>query len=66
MEFKKYNKPVNRTKKKQTHRNREQTSGYHGVGTGKYRGGRMGDTNYWVSGRLKDVLYNMGNIANIL
>ena len=23
-------------------------------------------TNYWVEGRLKDVLYNMGNVASIL
>ena len=31
---------------------------------GQLGGGRR-DTNYWVWDRLKDVLYNMGNIANI-
>ena len=41
MESKKYNKLVNETKKKQTHRYREQTSGYQwveGGGEGHYRG----------------------------
>ena len=29
-------------------------------------GGGVGGTSYWVEDRLKVVLYNMGNIANIL
>ena len=37
MESKKYNKLLNKTKKKQTHRFREQTSGYQ-WGKGKERG----------------------------
>ena len=43
VESEKYNKLVNITKKKQTHRYREQTSGYQwgeGRGEGKYKGGR--------------------------
>ena len=39
--LKKYNKLVNKTKKNQTHRSREQTSGYQwgeGRGQGQYRG----------------------------
>ena len=42
MKSKKYNKLVNKTKKKQTHRYREQTSGYHwgeGREEGQDRGG---------------------------
>ena len=67
MEPKKYNKLVNTTKKKQTYRYREQTLGHQwgdggrgniGLGNERYK--------YWVSDRLKDVLYNTGNIANIL
>ena len=47
--LKKYHKLVNITKKKQTHRYREQTSGCQLRGGGaKYRDGRMGGTNYWV------------------
>ena len=51
VESNKYNKLVNITKKKQTHRYREQTSGYQwgeagrgniGVGVG------LGGTNYWA------------------
>ena len=41
VELKKYDKLVNKTKKKQTHRYREQTSGYQwgdGSGEGQYRG----------------------------
>ena len=51
MESKKYNKLVNKTKKKQTHRYGEQTSGYQwGVrmGEGQYGGRGEGGTNYWV------------------
>ena len=33
---------------------------------GAIRGGEVRDVNYWVYDRLKDVLYNTGNIANIL
>ena len=45
----KYNKVVNITKKKQTHRYREQTRGYHwgeGRGEGQYRGRELRGTNY--------------------
>ena len=49
MESKNYNKLVNITKKKQTHRYREQTSGYQwGGGGGVYRVGGVEGTNYWV------------------
>ena len=43
-----YNKLVNITKKKQTHRYREQTSGYQWEREEQFRGGEVGDTNYWV------------------
>ena len=46
---KKYNKLVNITKKKQTHRYREQTSSYlwgEGRGEGQYRGRGLRSTNY--------------------
>ena len=49
MEFKKYNKLVNGTKKKQTHRYREQTSGYQwgeGRKEGQYRGRGLRGTKY--------------------
>ena len=45
----KYNKLVTITKKKQTHRYREQTSGYQwgeGRGEGQYRGRGLRGTNY--------------------
>ena len=46
MKPKKYNKLVNITKKKQTRRHREQTSGYQwGVGGGQYGG--VGGTDFW-------------------
>ena len=65
MESEIYHKLVNITKKKQTHRYREQTRGYQwgadniGVGEGEVQtvGGKIGS---------KDVLYNTGNIDNIL
>ena len=65
MESKKYDKLVNITYKKQTHRYRALvvTSV---CGRGQHRGGGVGGTNYWVEDRLKDVLYNTGNTANIL
>ena len=49
MESKKQSKVVNITKKKQTHRYREQTSGFQreeGKGAGQYRGRGLRDTNY--------------------
>ena len=49
MESKKYNKLVNITKKKQTHRYREQTSGYRwgeGRGERQCRGRGLRGTNY--------------------
>ena len=49
MESKKYNKLVIVTEKKQTHRYREQTSGYQwgkGRGEGEYRGRGVIGTNY--------------------
>ena len=46
-ESKKCNKLVNVTKKKQTHRYTEQTSGYQGGrGEEQYRGGELKGTNY--------------------
>ena len=64
MESKHYYKLVNITKKKQTHRYREQTGGY------QWRGGidRWRSGRYKLLGvyRLKDVLYNTGNTVNIL
>ena len=33
---------------------------------GQYRGAGVGGTNYWLQDGLKDVLYNVGNIVNIL
>ena len=48
VESKKYDKLMNITKK-QTHRYREQTSGYQWGGGGMAKRGRgVGDTNYWV------------------
>ena len=47
----KHNKLVNKTKGKQTHRHREQTSGYQwgeGGGKGHDRGRRLRGTNYYV------------------
>ena len=51
MESKKYNKLVNITKKKQTHRYREQTSGYQwgeGREEGKHMAGELRGANYYV------------------
>ena len=49
VESKKYNTLVNITKKKQTHRYREQTSGYQlGRGVPLWDGGRVGGTNYYI------------------
>ena len=68
-ESNKYNKLVNITKKKQTSRYREQTSGYQ---WGEKRGrGNIGVRNYEVQTirhkiSYKDGLYNTGNIVNSL
>ena len=64
------NQPVDVTKKKQSHRYRERTSGYQwGEGRRKvqYRGRelRLLKTIRYKT-RYKDILYKMGNIANIL
>ena len=51
VESKKYNKLVNITKKKQTHRYREQTSGYQwgeGREEGKHMAGELRGANYYV------------------
>ena len=51
VESKKYNKPLNITKKKQTHRYREHTGGYQwgeGRGEGQYRRRGLQGTNYYV------------------
>ena len=50
-ESEKYNKLLNITKKKQTHRHRGQTSGYlwgEGSAEGQYRGRDLSHTNYYV------------------
>ena len=67
---------MNNTKQKRTHRYREQTSGYQwgeGKRQGQDRSKGLRGTNYHkysivVSKTIsyKDVLYNTGNIANIL
>ena len=65
--LKKYNKLVNITKRKQTHR--EKKSQWFPMGRGgkgQHRGWGERYTNYWVQNRLKDALYNTGNGANIL
>ena len=61
---------MNITKKKQTHRSREQISAYQ-WGEGRWEGGNVGvrdleaqTSRYKRS--YKDILYNMENIANIL
>ena len=58
-------KLVNMTKKEPTNGYGEQTSDYL-WGRGQYRGGGGVSTKYWVQHRLKDILYNTGNIVNIL
>ena len=63
LESKKYNKLVNKTKKKQTHRYREQTSGSQWGGRGHRGGGRYKLLGVrWAQG----CMYNTGNRANIL
>ena len=49
LDFKKYKKQMNITKKKQTHRYSEQTRAYQWrEKEGHYRGARIGGTNFWV------------------
>ena len=65
MESQKYNKLVDVTKRKHTHR--EQTSGYQwreGKEKGQCSGGGKAQTIQYK--RLKVILYNTGNIVNIL
>ena len=51
---------------KQIHRYRKQPSGHQWQGEGQYTSGGVGGTNYRVEDGFKGVLYNTGNIANIL
>ena len=58
------------TKHKQTHRYREQTSGYQwgeGRSKGQDRDWGLRGTNYFMYkiNKLQDILYSTGNIANI-
>ena len=69
MESKKYNKLVNKTKKKQTRRYREQTSAYQwgeGSWEGQYKGRGEGVQIIRYKISYKYILYNTGNIDNIL
>ena len=69
MESKKYKKLVNITKKKQTRRYREQTSGHQGeaeAGRGNIGVGEEEVQTIRYKMIYKDILYNTGNIANIL
>ena len=68
MEYKKYSKLVNITKKKRTRRYREQTSASvgRGRGEGQYRVGDSEVQTVMYKISYKDILYNTGNIADIL
>ena len=60
VEHKKQNKQINITKQKQTHRYREQTTGYpwgERRGEGQDRGRGLKDTNYCVQNRLATRIY---------
>ena len=66
---KKKQKLENITKKKQTPRYRERSSGYQwgeGRREGQYRDGDSEIQTIMYKTSHKDILYNMGNIANIL
>ena len=68
MECKKYNKLVNIKEKKQTHRYKEQTGGFQWgerreTGLDRSKGLEVQTIRYKIS--YKNILYNMGNIANI-
>ena len=65
VESKNYNKLVNKTKKKQTCRYREQTSVYQ-WGEGRYRGRREGVQIIRYKISYKYILYNTGDVSNIL
>ena len=68
MEAKKYNKTVNNTKKKETHRYRKQTSGYwweEGWRREKL-GQRIKRYKLMYKISYSDILYNTDKIANIL
>ena len=56
---------MNRTKKKQTHRYREQTSGYQ-WGRGNKWVGEWEVQTFGCKIGYKDILYNTGDIGNIL
>ena len=66
VESKKYNKLVNVVKQRQNHRYRQQTSGYQWVGEEGNVGLESGKCKLLLQDRLKDLLYKMGNIDNIL
>ena len=66
MESKKYNKLENITKKKQTHRYREQTSGYQCRGKGIIRVREWEVQTIGCKIGYKNVLYNMGTIDNVV
>ena len=54
---------MNITKRKQTHRYREQTSGYQwGVEEGQCKGRDMGGTDYWVKDKLQECIVQHGGI----
>ena len=70
----KYNKLVNVTKKKQTHRYRGQTSSYQGgqqrrsiKGAEERRSRGIRDASHYAQNKLERyIIYSIGNIANIL
>ena len=70
----KYNKLVNVTKKKQTHRYRGQTSSYQGgeerrsiKGAEECRSRGIRDASHYAQNKLERyIIYSIGNIANIL
>ena len=66
MESKKYNKLENITKKKQTNRYREQTSGYQCRGKGIIRVREWEVQTIGCKIGYKNVLYNMGTIDNVV
>ena len=60
---------MNITKQKQSHRHGEQTGGYQwgeGCEEQQYRGRGLRDITIRYKISCKDILYNTGNIANIL
>ena len=65
MESKKYNKLLNITKRKETHRHREQTSGYQWVRKGNIRVGDKEVQTIRYKINYKNILYIIRNIVNI-